>query len=276
MPTTVFQNPSASAGFLANLFGLGGRYGAGGGFRIRPKETAAGNFPFANPLFTEGASGSISDYLNLTGDNAFTSSLGRIGQTGNFDFLPDELRDPYNQATSTFDRLIASGTPLLEGLMATGLPVDVSGTVQNRYAKTILPTTAEMYNPAQGTAFQNVAAREAANLIAELEYPAQEAARARQVQGLTVGAPSLAGLATARTALPGAMIAELQKLSGFTDPGGRLLEALLSMLGYATQPTVGISRGDSPSGLAEVVGSLATVLPGINSAIRPPNPPLSS
>lgn len=277
-----FINPSPSAGFLANLFGIGVTPNRGG-FKLNPKATKRGEFPYASPIFGPAASGDISSFLNLTGPNTYTAALRRIGESGDFSQLPAEFAAPYATATSTLDELIAKGRPLVSALIETGLPVDISSVVnaaQSRYRNDILPTAAEMYNPAQGTAFQNIAAREAqllADELGQLDYSAQEAARARQVQGLTVGAPALAGLSTARIALPGATTGELAGLSQLTDPGGRLLSALLSLLGQgAAQPSelvrTGSGRygaggaGGGSSGTGEAlggIGSLVGVLGGL-------------
>ena len=214
-----------------------------------------------NPLFGEQARTQIGNYITGTSSNPYTSAFGRINTTGDFSSLPSELYDPYRQATSSLDEIIGKGRPILSALIETGMPVDVSNTVRNRYSNTILPTIAEQYNPAQGSAFQNIAGREAANLIAELEYPAEEAARERQLQGITVGAPTLASLTSTRLGLPAAALGELSSISQLTDPGGRLLSALLGILGYSQQPAqLRETTGGDTSSTGEILGVVGSLV----------------
>ena len=211
-----------------------------------------------NPLFGPGARESISQYILGTSSNPYTSALGQIGQTGNFDALPAELRNPYRQATTGLDDLIGRAQPVLASLIENGNPVDVSGVVRNRYANTILPQAAEQYNPASGTAFGNIANREAANLIAELEYPAQEAARQRQENALYTGAPAFAALNATRLGLPSAVLGEANNISQYTDQGARLLSALLGIMA-GTPSQVGESESQ-PSGTAEIIGAITSLI----------------
>jgi hypothetical protein len=257
-----FQNPSPSFPFLADIFGQGYTYNRRGGFKLTGEQTGEG-------LFGGGAQDAIGNFLNLTGDNAFTTALGDIGRTGNFAGLPEEYRLPYQQATGTLDELIGTSRPVVNALIEHGMPVDVSGVVSSRYRNTILPSAAEQYNPASGTAFGNIAAREAANLIAELEYPAQEAARERQLQALTVASPTLASLATSRLALPNAVLNDLASAGQTTDAGGRLLSALLSLLGSTQQQSELVRTGSAvgtpggQSGTAELISGIANPLGSI-------------
>lgn len=260
-----YYNPSPSFPFLSGLFGqdalysqgkraykLGGPSGGGGG----------------GGLFGPGAATGISDYLNLTGSNAYTQSLGNIGQTGNFQGLPPELRDAYYQATDNLDRFIGESQPIVSSMIQTGMPTDIGSLVagaQSRYTNQFLPEAAERYNPATGSGFANIAAREA-NLmgveLGQLDYAAQEAARGRQQWGVSVGAPALSSLASARLALPGATLDELQGMSQTSDPGGRLLAALMGMLGMSEQPSEQVTNtphAGGTSGTGEVLGYIGSL-----------------
>lgn len=257
------RNPSPSFPFLANLFGQGYELNKRGGFKLTG-ETGGG-------LFGEQALGDISAYLRGNSANPYTSAFNAInqgGMGGNFaSMLPAELSQPYQQATTGIDDLIGRARPVLASLIETGNPVDVSGVVQNRYANTILPTAAEQYNPASGSAFQNIAAREAANLIAELEYPAQEAARQRQENALNVGAPTFAALNAQRLGLPAAVLGEASTISQLSDPGGRLMSALLGLLGYTQQASMAFDRpGTGGSGTGELLGSIGSLVGGLGGA----------
>lgn len=266
----VYLNPSPASGFLANLFGQGAKLNKRGAFKMTEK----GSFGYAPALFTAQGGQNISDFLNLTGSNAFTSALGNIGRTGDFNLLPEEIRNPYFQATGALDQLIGSATPVVQALIETGMPVDIGSLVtaaQSRYRNQILPQLSEQYNPAEGTAFQNIAAREGqllADELGQLDYAAQEAARARQLQGVTVGAPTLGALATTRLGLPSAVLGDLTGLSESSDPGGRLLSALLAMLGQTQQPAELLRTGKSArgmggsesSGTGDLLGSLGSIL----------------
>jgi len=266
-----YINPSPAAGFLYNLFGIGA-VPKKGGFKASQSATKRGYFPYATPLFGPASSVDIGSYLNLTGSNAFTRGLGAVGRTGDFSLLPEELYGPYRTATTTLDDLIARGRPLVNALIETGMPVDIGGVTRaaaSRYRNEILPIVSEMYNPAQGTAFQNIAAREAqllADELGKLDYAAQEAARARQIQGISVGAPALAGLTSARIGLPGATLAEAQELSQLTDPGGRLLAALTSLLGTTQQPADFIRGSGAPAGSGGGSGT-GEILSGVSSLV---------
>jgi hypothetical protein len=259
-----YQNPSPSAPFLASLFGYQAGLNRKGAFKLMG-ETPGG-------LFGPAAQANISDYLNLGGNNQFTQALGNIGRTGNFQQLPSELLGPYNQATSTLDQLISSSRPVVASLIETGNPVDIGSVVnaaQSRFQNVLLPSIAERYNPSQGTGFQNIAAREADLLAAELgqlDYSAQEAARSRQMEALTVAAPSLASLTTARMQVPSAALGELSSLSDSTDPGARLMQGLLSLLGYTQQPAELVRNSPDSgggSGWAEVISGIVNPLGSI-------------
>lgn len=254
-----FRNPSVSNPFLASLFGVNLELNKRGGYKI-----TKGGDP-STALFGPGALSDISSYITGTSANPFTSAFGQINQGAGFGALPPELLAPYQQATGTLDELIGASRPVLQSLIQTGNPVDVSRVVQSRYANTILPTIAEQYNPAQGTAFQNIASREASNLIAELEYPAEEAARQRQVEAINVGAPTLAGLSASRLGLPAAALGEASSISQLTDPGGRLLSALLNILQFTQQQSIlrDPQEGGGSSGTGELLGSLGSLIGGI-------------
>ncbi len=262
-----FYNPSPSFPFLAGLFGQNVEYNKKGAYKLTPN-MAPGS---TGGLFGQAAQGDIGGYLNLTGDNAYTQSLGRIGNTGSFNSLPAELRDPYFQATGALDQFIGTARPVVDTMIETGNPTDISSltaAAQSRYANQFIPEAAERYNPASGTGFANIAAREANLMAAELgqlDFAAQEAAKQRQLQGVTTAAPALASLASARLALPGATLQELQGLSQTSDPGGRLLAALQALLGSSEQQTDllrsqpasgGGGGGDMLSSILGPVGSL--------------------
>jgi hypothetical protein len=253
-----FINPSPSQPFIASLFGLGVKPHRGG-FKLDPRRDPAIG---GATLFDEQAFGDISSYIRGSSSSPFTAALGNIGQTGDFGALPPELLAPYQQATGTLDELIGRSRPVVSSLIETGNPVDVTNLVNTRMQNSILPQVSERFNPAEGSGFQNIAMREASNLIAELDYPAQEAARARQMEALTVASPTLAGLATERMGLPAAALGEASSISQLTDPGARLLAALMGILGYSQQgATLRESGGQGGgSGTGEILGALGSLV----------------
>lgn len=265
-----YLNPSPSQPFLAGLFGQGVRQTGQGAFRLDNRAQFA---PTGPALFGAAGNQSINDYLTLGGSNAFTNPLGAIGRTGDFSMLPEQLRRSYEQAGSTLDQLIGSSRPIVDAMIQTGMPVDIGSVVraaQSRFNNVLMPDIAERYNPAQGTDFQNIAAREAGLLETELgalDYEANEAARARQMEALTVAAPTLAGLSADRMGLEGAALDELGAMSEATDPGARLFNSLLQLLGY-TQQTTDLVRNATPagtggSGTAEMISGLANPIGSI-------------
>lgn len=261
-----FRNPSPSTPFIASLFGFGADLNKKGGFQLvspSDQNDFRQNPPIGPALFGPGAFTDISNYITGNSANPYTRAFQTIGQTGDFSALPSELYNPYRQATSTLDELIGTSRPVVSALINNGLPVDVSGLVNQRYTKDILPSTAEYFNPSQGTGFQNIATEQANQLITELEYPAQEAARQRQLEAINVSAPTLAGLATSRTALPAAILGEAQNISQSTDPGARLLAALMGILNYSQQSSQFVdTQHTGTSGTAEIIGSIGNLIGG--------------
>lgn len=264
-----FFNPSPSAGFIHSLFGTPSVTLKGG--VVAKKRSPKYGFPAG--IFGPSTVSQIGDYLNY--QDVFSRGATAAAQTGDFSLLPAEIYDPYRQATTGIDQLLGAAQPVVSALIESGLPVDIAPLVagaQSRFSNLLVPEIAERFSPEQGTGFQNIAAREA-NLLAtelgQLEFNAQEAARQRQLEGITVGAPALSSLYTARTSLPIGLLEDLYGLGqagAAATPGARALAALLALtqptFQSAQDPRVGLPSsggGGSEGGLGGILGSLGSI-----------------